>query len=80
MFDGDAYSNDVESSTFGADWIRTKGEGFKAFAHNNCTIISDPFNREYIDKYCPSTRTIYTRDFVKTFTKNILDILQIALS
>lgn len=80
MFDGDAYSNDVSRSEFGADWISTKGEGFKAFAHNNCTIISDPYNQKYIDEFCPSTRTIYTRDFVKTFTKNILDILQIALS
>ena len=80
MFDGDAYSNDVSRSEFGADWISTKGEGFKAFAHNNCTIISDPYNQKYIDEFCPSTRTIYTKDFVKTFTKNILDILQIALS
>lgn len=80
MFDGDAYSNDVSRSEFGADWISTKGEGFKAFAHNNCTIISDPYNQRYIDEYCPSTRTIYTKNFVETFTKNILDILQIALS
>jgi hypothetical protein len=80
MFDGDAYSNDVNRASFGDDWIAEDGMGFRAFAHHNCTIISDSQNHEYIEKYCPSTRTIYTNDFVHEFSKNILDILQIALA
>lgn len=80
MFDGDAYSNDVSRRDIGKNWIDETGKGFLAFAHNNCTIISDPYNRGYISRYCPSTRTVYTTNFVKEFEKNILDIMQIALN
>lgn len=80
MFDGDAYSNDVNRWGIGKNWIDERGKGFLAFAHNNCTIISDPDNKRYIERYCPSTRIIYTMEFVKEFEKNILDIMQIALN
>lgn len=77
LFDGDAYSNDVSRSRI-KKWL-PKGEGFRAFNSNNCTIISDNDNEPYISKYAPTTRTIYTRNYVKELSKNVLLALQNAL-
>ena len=77
MFDGDAYSNDCEIPS---DIRLPDGKGFLAFAANNCTIITDYDNKEYIDKWCPTTRTIYTRKFCTEFFKNIQQIMALALS
>ena len=77
LFDGDAYSND----TFIPPDIRLpKGEGFKAFAHNNCTIISDDSNQRYISKYCPTTKTIYTHSYCEELYNNIIKVMQKALA
>lgn len=77
MFDGDAYSNDCEMPS---DVRLPDGKGFLAFSANNCTIITDHSNKEYIDKWCPTTRTIYTRNFCHEFFKNIQQIMALALS
>ena len=77
MFDGDAYSNDcmIPSNVHLPD-----GKGFLAFSTSNCTIITDRSNKGYIDKWCPTTRTIYTGDFCREFFKNIQQIMALALS
>ena len=77
MFDGDAYSNDTDIPF---NVRLPNGEGFKAFAHNNCTIISDDSNHRYIEKYCPTTKTIYTNSYCAELYNNIIKIMQKALS
>ena len=77
MFDGDAYSNDCSMPS---NVRLPDGKGFLAFAASNCTIITDHDNKEYIDKWCPTTRTIYTRNFCQEFFKNIQQIMALALS
>ena len=77
MFDGDAYSNDTEIPF---NVRLPNGEGFKAFAHNNCTIISDGSNHRYIEKYCPTTKTIYTNSYCAELYNNIIKIMQKALT
>ena len=77
MFDGDAYSNDC---LIPSDVRLPDGKGFLAFSANNCTIITDYSNKSYIDKWCPTTRTIYTGDFCREFFKNIQQIMALALS
>lgn len=77
MFDGNAYSNDcpIPHSVRCVD-----GAGFAAFNNNNCTIVTDYSNSRYIEQYAPSARTVYTRNFNGEFIKNILMIMQQALS
>ena len=77
LFDGDAYSNDAFMPR---DIKLPNGEGFKAFAHNNCTIISDDSNQEYIDRYCPTTKTIYTHRYCEELYNNIIKVMQKALT
>lgn len=78
LFDGNAYSNDCSETS---DWYgdSEKGKGFTAFANNSCTIITDSDNRKYIERYCPNTHTIYTRNYVKELNENVLKALQRAL-
>lgn len=76
MFDGDAYSNDASRNEL---WV-PNGYGFLAFAQNNVTIISDTDNRPYIDRYCPTTRTIYTCDYNGELKNNIIKVLYQALA
>lgn len=77
LFDGDAYSNDVYKARV-KKWL-PDGEGFRAFNNNNCMIISDPSNKEYINKYAPSVKVIYTYKYVKELTDNVMKALQNAL-
>lgn len=77
MFDGDAYSNDCYMPS---DVRLPDGKGFLAFSASNCTIITDHSNKDYIDQWCPTTRTIYTRNFCQEFFKNIQQIMALALS
>ena len=76
MFDGDAYSNDASRTS---KWL-PNGKGFQAFAQNNCTIVSDYDNEKYIQKYCPTTRTIYTENYNQKLVENIITVLYQALS
>ena len=76
MFDGDAYSNDASRTS---KWL-PDGMGFQAFAQNNVTIVSDYFNKTYIQKYCPTTRTIYTHEYNEKLVDNIITVLYQALS
>ena len=76
MFDGDAYSNDCSRT---AKWV-PDGYGFLAFAQNNVTIVTDTDNRQYIKKYCPTTRTIYTDRYNEELKDNIIKVLYQALS
>ena len=77
LFDGDAYSNDVSKASI-KKWL-PKGEGFRAFNNNNCMIISNSENQEYIDKYAPTVKTIYTRNYVAELSDNVMKALQNAL-
>ena len=77
LFDGDAYSNDVYKARV-KKWL-PDGEGFRAFNNNNCMIISDPTNKQYVDKYAPSVKVIYTRNYVDELTDNVMKALQNAL-
>lgn len=77
LFDGDAYSNDAYIPM---NVKLPNGEGFKAFSHNNCTVISDSSNKKYIDKYCPTTKTIYTYKYCEELYNNIIKVMQKALS
>lgn len=79
LFDGDAYSNREYTRDKTKQFSR-EGQGFVAFANNNCSIISDSENKRYIKEYCPNTRTIYTNNYVKELSKNIIKILQTALN
>lgn len=77
LFDGDAYSNDVNFAS-----IKKRlpnGKGFQAFNSSNCMIISDPDNEAYITKYAPTVKVIYTRDYVDELTNNVMKALQNAL-
>jgi hypothetical protein len=77
LFDGDAYSNDVYKENI-KKWL-PNGKGFQAFNNTNCMIISDPENKQYITKYAPTVRVIYTRDYVDELTNNVMKALQSAL-
>ena len=77
LFDGDAYSNDVNRAII-KKWL-PDGKGFQAFNNNNCMIITDPYNEKYITKYAPSVKVIYTRDYVDELTDNVMKALQTAL-
>ena len=77
LFDGDAYSNDVNKSSI-KKWL-PDGKGFQAFNSSNCMIISDPDNEKYITKYAPTVKVIYTRDYVDELTNNVMKALQNAL-
>lgn len=76
LFDGDAYC----SCTISNNRYSTQGMGFRTFANNNCTIISDIDNKVYIDKYAPTTKTIYTDNYCAELLDNILKVMQRALS
>ena len=76
MFDGDAYSNDASRNEL---WV-PNGYGFLAFAQNNVTIVTDTDNRPYIEKYCPTTRTIYTHRYNDELKDNIIKVLYQVLS
>lgn len=77
LFDGDAYSNDVYKPCV-KKWL-PDGKGFQAFNNNNCMIITDSQNKEYIEKYTPTVKTIYTHDYVDELSDNIMKALQNAL-
>lgn len=77
LFDGDAYSNDVNKASI-KKWL-PNGKGFQAFNNNNCMIISDSDNEKYITKYAPTVKVIYTCDYVGELTNNIMKALQTAL-
>ena len=78
LFDGNAYSNDVDFHRI--EKRLPNGQGFSCFANNNCTIISDYDNKSYIEKFAPTTRTIYTHDYCGTLLENVLKVMQKALS
>lgn len=77
LFDGDAYSNDVNRASI-KKWL-PDGKGFQAFNNNNCMIITDPYNEQYITKYAPTVKVIYTYNYVDELTDNVMKALQTAL-
>ena len=68
LFDGDAHSDSSPSLT--------REVLFKPFNINNCTIISDHSNREYIEPSVYKAKVIYTRNYVQELYDNVLGILQ----
>ena len=78
LFDGNAYSNDVNFDR--VKRCEPNGRGFSAFAVNNCTLISDSSNQCWAERFCPTTRTIYTKFYVKELADNVLKALQMALN
>lgn len=79
LFDGDAYSNPCPSCG-SAYAYNCNGQGFATFGSGNTTIISDRENQDYIQRYAPSVRTIYTKCYVEELCNNVLLALQKALA
>ena len=63
-FDGDACSDGGYND-----------HGFKAFDHNNCTIISDYDNKRYISKDVATAKVIYTNNYTEELIRNVIDAL-----
>lgn len=70
LFDGDAFTDSPRYSNF--------EKNFGAFNHSNCTIISDYDNMTAINRYAPSARRIFTRDYVNELQKNVVSTLRLA--
>ncbi len=78
LFSGDAIC-DVWNNW--AAHSELQAECFSAFNHNNCIIISDFANKEYIDKYCKKAKVKYisSKDYLEKFEDEILNKIQIFL-
>lgn len=71
LFDGNAfsYASPLE--------IINMSKNFAAFNHQNCTIISDYDNKNYINKYCKAAKTIFVNyNYAKYLIKNVVDSLK----
>lgn len=72
LFDGDAYT-DADCKSY------ANGRTFNAFNHDNCIIVSNESNKDYIYKYCKAAKVIITNDYVNEFynaiIKNLYTIL-----
>lgn len=65
LFDGDAFS----------DSRSKKGDSFRAFDFNNCTIISDRENERYIRPHVSRAKVIYTKKYTDELLTNIKNTL-----
>lgn len=73
LFDGDAFTDSPRP-------VEKRRENFRAFNHSNAFIISDPDNRNAIEKYCVSAKKIFTYDYVENLYDNIINAMTLALS
>lgn len=71
LFDGDAFSD--------APKYRWDGHTFSAFDAVNTTIISDEYNRCYIDKSVSKARVIYTDDYAVELQQEVFNALKVAM-
>lgn len=71
LFDGDAYSNCLDSEYM---------DGFGAFNHENCVIISDIDNAGYISKKVKKARVIYCENYCEELNKEMINAMRLALS
>ena len=78
LFNGDAICDHWNNW---AAHSELQAECFSAFNHNNCIIISDLANKEYIDKYCKKAKVKYisSKDYLENFEDEILNKIQIFL-
>ena len=66
LFDGDAFT----------DGSRTHHKkNFRAFDFNNCTIISDRANEQYINPNVHKAKVIYTKNYTKELMYNLKTVL-----
>lgn len=65
LFDGNAFSSGHHSHR----------KNFRAFDHNNCTIISDRENEKYIDATVSKAKVIYTKRYTDELLTNITNTL-----
>lgn len=71
LFDGDAYSNCIDSEYM---------DGFGAFNHENCVIISDIDNVAYISKQVKKARVVYCKNYCEELNKEMINAMRLALS
>lgn len=71
LFDGDAYSNCLDSEYM---------DGFGAFNHENCVIISDIENVGYISKQVKKARVVYCKNYCEELNKEMINAMRLALS
>lgn len=77
LFDGDAYCSGANKRE---EKYSTQGKGFSVFTPNNTTIISDNENKSYIEKYAPTTKTIYTKNYTEELFNNVITVIAKALN
>ena len=72
LFDGDALT-DVPRSVYFSEAVKN----FKAFDHQNTTIISSNSNKSYLERAnCNSLKKIFTDEYSSKLKENILNTLQ----
>lgn len=71
LFNGDAYSNCLDSEYM---------DGFGAFNHENCVIISDIDNVVYISKQVKKARVVYCKNYCEELNKEMINAMRLALS
>ena len=70
LFDGDAHSDDRRSSFGGPS------DPFRHFDGYNTIIISDRYNKRYIDSSVKKARVKYTDNYCNEFIEEILNLLE----
>ena len=70
LFDGDAHSDDYSHQT---------PEPFSKFDSINTIIISDSYNKRYIEGSVKKAKVKYVNDYCKVFINSICDLLERAL-
>ena len=71
LFDGDAYSDCLDGEYM---------DGFGAFNHENCVIISDLDNAGYISKQVKKARVVYCKNYCEELNKEMINAMRLALS
>ena len=71
LFDGDAYSSYLDDEYT---------DGFGAFNHENCVIISDIDNAGYISKKVKKAKVVYCKDYCEELNKEMINAMRLALS
>ena len=71
LFDGDAYSDCLDDEYM---------DGFGAFNHENCVIISDLDNAGYISKQVKKARVVYCKNYCEELNKEMINAMRLALS
>lgn len=72
LFDGEAFSDTWAMKAP----AKTYFENFKAFNLPNATIISDPDNERYINRFCKNAKKVISCDYTNELIKHVMMALQ----